>query len=581
MLGNQRPGDPADPNYFTTSGRNPTRNWRIRINQTQLVSQASTVLLQRHSKLWAPLLKPLKFSSNFTPSLFHQILNRIETHPKICFSFFNWAQKTLDFKPDIGDRCRIIRILLGSELSVLGNPILDSIVQDYPPAKIFPLLIQSRKAVDFQNISPVMNSVVECYCSKQMYLQSLEVYHMAKDYRIGLSVDSCNTLLNLLGDKNELKLAWCYYASIIRNGVSGNRFTWSSIARILHKDGKFERISKVFDVGIFTPEMFDLIIDGHSKRGDFEAAFDYLNRMCSKEIGPSFSTYSSILNGACKHQDGEIIENMLSLMVEKGHIAETPVCDYDSIVKELCDEGKTFAVDLFSERAYEAKIELQHGTYECMLMALLSEEARLEDAIKLYKIVREKNILLSESCYSEFVVILCKENPSREITNLLVDITKQGFFFQPKELSGYISKQCAEGRWREADEIFNAVLNKRFLLDSTCCGSIVKRHCSSGQIGKAIVVHNKLEELKGSLDIAAYNKFIAALFRDNRAEETIKVFDYMKACKIFDGESFSHMISGLCRVKELRKAMRFHDEMLELGLKPDRKTYKRLISGFG
>ncbi|KAG8385707.1 hypothetical protein BUALT_Bualt03G0073200 [Buddleja alternifolia] len=571
-----------EPKFFTTARTNTNPNWRIQITQNQLVSQASTILLQRHTKFWAPLLKPLKFSSNFTPIIFHQILNKIQTHPKICLNFFNWAQKTLDFKPDLKAQCEVTRILLGSEpeLSKFGKPILNSIVQDYPPAKVVPLLITSRKSADFINVYSILNSVIECYCSKDMYFQCLEVYQMARQYGFGLSVDTCNALLNLLCDKNELRFAWCYYASIVRTGISGDQFTWSVIARILRNDGKFERVSRILNMGIYTREMFDLMIDGYSKRGDFEAGFSYLNEMSSKGIEPSFSTYSSMLDGACRYQDRKVIEIVMSLMIEKGYIPEPVVSDYDLIIQKLCDLGKTFAVDLFFERASDEKIELQDSTYRCMFRALLSEEGRTKDAIKLYDILKEKNVLVNESCYNEFVIVLCRENPSKEVSKLIVDIVREGFCYETKELSEYICRQCAEGRWREAEELLNVILDQRCLLDPLCCGSFVKWFCSNKQIDRAIMLHNKLEGLKGFLDTTTYNVLLASLFRERRIDDTIKVFEYMKTCKVLNSESFTLMIRGLCHEKELRKAMRLHDEMLELGLKPDRRTYKRLISGF-
>jgi len=54
----------------------------------------------------------------------------------------------------------------------------------------------------------------------------------------------------------------------------------------------------------------------------------------------------------------------------------------------------------------------------------------------------------------------------------------------------------------------------------------------------------------------------------------------MKEINSVNSKSFTIMIQGLCRVKEMKKAMRSHDEMLRLGLKPDLVTYKRLILGF-
>ncbi|KAH6773798.1 hypothetical protein C2S52_003290 [Perilla frutescens var. hirtella] len=582
MFRNKQPQKPTESKNFKIGRENVTPDWRTQIKQTQLVSQASTVLLQRHPKFWASLLKPLKFSSNFTPSLFHQILNRIRTQPKICFDFFNWARKNLDFKPDLGAQCELTRILFGSELFKLGKPILSSIIQEYPSAKIAALFQPRRDAV-LQNMSPVLNYVIGCYCSKQMYFQSLEFYRMFRSNGVGLSVNASNKLLNLLGDKNELRLAWCFFASIVRDGVSvsGNHCTWDVIAKILYKDGKFERIGRILDVGVYTPEMFDFIIDGYSKRGNFVAAFDYLDEVWGKGIEPSFSTYSSILDGACRYHNREVIENILSYMVEKGHISKPPASDYDLIIKKLCDVGKTFAMELFFKRACDDDVELEHATYECMFRALLFEEGRVENAIELYNILQGKNISISKSCYNEFVIALCRENPSLKISNLLVDIIRRGGISPAKDLSNYISKQCAECRWREAEELLSLVLDQGWLLDPLCWGSFVRHYCSTRQIDRAIVLHNKLEELNGTLETATINILLAGLFREGRVEEAIRVFDYMKICKTVDSDSFALMIRGLCCGKEMRKAMKLHDEMLELGLKPDQRKYKRLISGFG
>nr|AYM00951.1 pentatricopeptide repeat protein [Salvia miltiorrhiza] len=578
---NKLPDNPNVSKFFRTTSESSSSNWRTQINQTQLVSQASTVVLQRHPKLWASLLKPLQISSNLTPVLFHQILNRIRTQPKLCFDFFNWARENLDFKPDIAARCELTRILFGSELSKLGKPILNSIVLDYPPAKIVSLF-QPRRNADFQNISPVLNHVIECYYSEQMYFQSLEFYLMVRKNGVRLSVDASNKLLKILVDKNELRLAWCFYASIIRDGISGNHSTWSLIAKIFYKDGKFERIGRMFDVGVYTREMFDLIIDGYSKRGDFGAAFDYLRESIGKGIEPSFRTYSSILDGACRYNNRQVIENVLSFMVEKGHISKPHASDYDLTIKKLCGVGKTFAMDLFFKRACDAKAELEHATYECMFMALLCEESRVEDAIELYNIMQGKQILLSKSCYNEFLITLCQQKPSLQISNLLVDIIRRGVvsISPAKELSNYVHKQCAERQWREAEELLDLILDQGWLLDPVCCGSFVRHYCSTRQIDRAILLHYKLEELKGTLATATYNILVAALFKTRRSEEAIRLFDYMKTCKTVDSESFVLMIRGLCHEKEMRIAMKLHDEMLELGLKPDQITYKRLITGF-
>ncbi|XP_073127294.1 pentatricopeptide repeat-containing protein At4g21170 isoform X1 [Henckelia pumila] len=565
---------------FSIAVTNPINNWRIQRKQTQLVSQASTILLQRHAKFWTPLLKTLNLSSNFTPYRFHQIFNRIETRPQICLQFFKWASNNIDFTPDLNSQCRLTRILFDSGFSKLGKSILDSLIQDHPPAKIVHLLILSRKGAGFHSVSLVLNSVTERYCSKQMYLQSLQIYQKAVEYGVGLTVVTCNSLLSLLVDKNELRIAWCFYASITRNGVSGDQFTWSLVARILCKEGKFERVSMILDMGIYTLVMFNLMIDCCSKRGDFEDAFDYLNKMCSERIKPSLNTYGSILDGACKVQDSEVIDSVLHLILEKGYLPEPRGSNYDLIIQKLSDLGATYAVDLFFKKVCDEEIEVQHSTYGCMLGALLSEKSRVQDAIKLYNIIQEKEILLTEICYNKFVAVLCQENPSQDISKLLKDIISGVFCSATIELSKYISKLCSVGRWREAEELWSLILDQGCLIDLSTCGSFVKHYCCNRRLDSAILLHDKLAGLKGVLEIATYNVFLAALLKEKRIEEAIKVFDYMKACKMLSSESFSLMIRGLCHENELRKAMKLHDEMLVLGYKPDRKKYKRLISGF-
>ena len=147
-------------------------------------------------------------------------------------------------------------------------------------------------------------------------------------------------------------------------------------------------------------------------------------------------------------------------------------------------------------------------------------------------------------------------------------------------LSGFISFLCGRGRWREAEDLLNLVLDKGLLPDLTCCSSLVGHYCSRRRIDSAMALHNKMEKLNGSLDVTTYNVLLGGFFAAGRVEEAVRVFDYMTRHTLMSSESFTIMIRGLCQVKELRKAMKIHDEMLKLGLKPPTATYKRLICGF-
>lgn len=195
---------------------------------------------------------------------------------------------------------------------------MDTLIQAYPPTRIVDSAIQECRGTASQ--SPVLGSVLECYCKKGFFLKALEVYRDAINYGCDIPIRSCNALLDALQLENEIRLAWCFHGNMLRNGVLPDTYTWSTIARILCKDGKFERIVRILDMGENSSVIYNLVIDCYCKRGNFRAAFDMLNEISIKKLNPGFSTYSSILDGACKYGDSKVVEMTMGSMVEKGFL---------------------------------------------------------------------------------------------------------------------------------------------------------------------------------------------------------------------------------------------------------------------
>ncbi|KAH0718088.1 hypothetical protein KY290_016056 [Solanum tuberosum] len=370
------------------------------------------------------------------------------------------------------------------------------------------------------------------------------------------------------------------FKGLFLEALQENVVTWSLIAQMLCKDGKFEQIVPILDKGICSPLIYNILIDCYSERGNFEAAFGYLNDMFSKCIDPTFNTFSSILDGACKYQNAEVIESVMSSMVKKGHIPKVVLPVYDSVIRKFSDMGKAYAAELFFGEAYEKRIKLQDNTYGSMLRAF-SKEGKAEDAIWMYNIILEKKIFISDKCYSAFMSVLCSENPSEEVSSLLKDLIGRGFVPPVSQVSKFIVSQCEKHKWKEAEELLNVIFQRGLQFESFCCCSLVRHYCFSRRIDSAISLHTELERLGVALDVETYGLLLDRLFKSRRREEALKIFDYMRTHDMLSSGSFSIMIRGLCQEQEFRKAMRLHDDMLKLGFKPDKKAYKRLISGFG
>ncbi|XP_041023500.1 pentatricopeptide repeat-containing protein At4g21170 [Juglans microcarpa x Juglans regia] len=559
---------------FSTS-TTASLTWRTQIKQDQLASQISSLLLQRRN--WVPLLQNLNLSSKLTSSLFLQIIQKTQTSPEISLNFFNWAKTNLGFQPDLPSHCQIIQLSLASGLVQPVKPLLGSLIQCHPVPVLLQCLLRVCRGRDSQ--SNLLSLVLECYSQKGLFMEGLEVLEKMRGRGCTPSVRACSALLDSLLRENETKLAWCCYGAVIRCGVSPDRSMWSLVAQILYKNGKFERIVRLLDVGLYTSVICNLVVDFYGKSGDFGAAFDILNQMCDRKIDPGFSTYSSVLDGACKYENAVVIENIMCIMVEKKLLPKILSSEYDLVVQKLCDLGKTYAAEMFFWRARDENSGLQDATYGCMLRAL-SKEGRLEEAIPIYRLISERGLTVNDSSYNAFVNVLCKENQSEEACELLRDVVRRGSTPCASELSRFIASQCNRGRWREAEELLNLTLEKGLLPDSLCCCLLMGHYCSSRRIDSAMALHDKMERWNNGLDAATYNVLLKALFSGKRIEAAVRVFDYMRRMNLASSASFTIMISGLCRAKELRKAMKIHDEMLNMGLKPDRAAYKRLIRGF-
>ncbi|KAI3718746.1 hypothetical protein L6452_19628 [Arctium lappa] len=564
-----------------------TQNWRTQIKHTHLISQISSILLQRHN--WPSLLQTLNLKSTLTPSLFLQILSTTKTQPQISLDFFKWAIKNTSFQPDLSVQCRMTHLLIGSGLGNPSKPILNSLLQNNPPAQIVQSLFKSgEKDAVFSTSKSliVFDCVLGWYCEKGLCFQALEVFNLTRDlikteYSDGnqlFSVGSYNTVLNALQENNEVKLGLCFYAVMIRHGVLIDRFTWRIVAKIFSKEGKVDAMLRIIDMGMDDPLMYDLLIECCSEMGMFKVALHMFDEMSKRKLNPGFNTCVSVLNGACRFKNDEVIKFAMDSMAEKGYIS-IPLTEHDSLVRKLCDMKKTYAAHTLFKKACDMQILLENETYGFMLRTL-SMEARVKNAIETYHIIERKEVQMNPIFYVDFVNVLCNEDPSKELYSLLIDMISRGFKPSPFALSKYITSQCKKRRWKEAEELADLALQESILLEASCCGSLVKHYCKSARIDLAINLHDQIEKKELTLDSRTYNALLSGLLGAPRIKEAERIFDYMRIKNLLTTESFVIMINGFCHENELKKAMKLHDEMLEMGLKPSAKMYKRLISNF-
>lgn len=456
-------------------------------------------------------------------------------------------------------------------------PILDSLIQEYPSRVIVDSVVETCKG---QNLVCVgLSEVVECYVEKGLYMEGLEVYRDVLGFGFVPGIRCCNGLLGVLERVEELELGLCLCGSLMRIGVEFDVATWGNVARMLNKAGRMEAVVRLLDSGFCSWAIYDLVIDYYSKCVKFEAAFARIDEMRGQKIEPGFIAYSSILDGACRFGDVEVIETVMGIMTEKKLLQGLGNSKYDRVIKRLSNSGRTHASEMLYKRARDEGVGLEAATLGCMLSAF-SKGGRMKEAVWIYGIISETGIFLDSSYFQAFVELLCQEIPSKEMNNILICMIKRGVHPHDEELANLITWHCKKGQLKETEDLVNAVIEEGFLPQLSCCRALVKHYCYSGEIDSGMSLHQKLEKRGVVLDVATYNQLLRGLFCYDRVEDASRVFDYMRRNAAVSIASFLVMISGLCGAKEKRKAMQLHDDMLKMGLKPNAKTYRSLISVF-
>ncbi|KAL9689001.1 hypothetical protein QQ045_033430 [Rhodiola kirilowii] len=553
-----------------------SQKWRTQAKQTQLVAQVSSILLERHN--WPPLLHTLNLSSTLTPPLFNQILVRTKSNPKLSLAFFDWVKSNLNLQPDIRAHCKLVTMLIQSDLHPQAKQILASLRDlESDSVRVAEFLMKACDRGDWVN--QVLSFVVRWYAVEGLSAAALSIFGAIRVSGCVPDVSACNALLAALVREDEVKSAWCVYGAMVRQGLLPDKMTWTTIGQILGKDRSLERLQRLLNLGVCNSVIFNLVINGLCEKGELSAAVKVFDEMSERKVQPGFSSYASVLDAACKFKNSDMVENVMNTMVKKRLLSDSLVLEYDEVIQKVADLGKSYAAEMLFERAWSEEIQLKDATYGCLLRAM-SKEVRVEEAIHLYNKAVGKGVKLNDNAYFAFANALCKGNPNEELIELLRCMIGEGIRPKAYELSSFIKLLCSKGRWRGAEELLDMIIDEKSLPELDCCSALMKHYCRTKRINAALGLHNRIEKLNGGLDLSSYNMLLDALFAAGRGDEAAKVFEYMRVRNLLSCDSFVVMIRWLCSGKELRKAMKYHDEMLKMGLKPDQKRYKQLISGF-
>eukprot|EP01018_Ginkgo_biloba_P021106 Gb_31784 [translate_table: standard] len=107
----------------------------------------------------------------------------------------------------------------------------------------------------------------------------------------------------------------------------------------------------------------------------------------------------------------------------------------------------------------------------------------------------------------------------------------------------------------------------------------IKAFAAAREMKKAVHMFDLMEKYNFNTDIDTFNLLLDALGRAKLAKEAQMVFERMRERFPPDVKTYTVLLSGWCKVKNLTQAGKLWNDMVDIGLKPDLITYNIMLEG--
>ncbi|CAH2072696.1 unnamed protein product [Thlaspi arvense] len=305
-------------------------------------------------------------------------------------------------------------------------------------------------------------------------------------------------------------------------------------------------------------------------------AENQLRIMLSNGVLPDNDIYSLMFQGYCKGNNLRKVEEVLGILVRKNVICS--VASYREYVRKMCSERQFLSAISLKE------FLLLRGSnpdgliiYNLLIFHLFRSKNRLE-VNKVLLDMQGRGLLPDETTFNFLVhgYSLCGDYSSS--LRYLSDMISEGMKPNNRSLRVVISSLCDNGDVKKAMDLWQVMESKGWIFGSSVVHTkIVESLISRGEIQKA--KDFLIRVTRNGMMAPNYDNLIKTLSDFGNLDIAVHLLNTMiKNRNVPDSSSYDSVISGFLRCNnQLDKAMDFHTEMVEFGLRPSINTWSDLV----
>ncbi|OAO93175.1 hypothetical protein AXX17_AT5G38120 [Arabidopsis thaliana] len=512
-----------------------------------------------------------------------RVLLRFQSDASRAITFFKWVKFDLGKRPNVGNYCLLLHILVSSKKFPLAMQFLCELIEltsKKEEVDVFRVLVS---ATDECNWDPVVfDMLVKGYLKLGLVEEGFRVFREVLDSGFSVSVVTCNHLLNGLLKLDLMEDCWQVYSVMCRVGIHPNTYTFNILTNVFCNDSNFREVDdfleKMEEEG-FEPDLvtYNTLVSSYCRRGRLKEAFYLYKIMYRRRVVPDLVTYTSLIKGLCK--DGRVREahQTFHRMVDRGI---KPDCmSYNTLIYAYCKEGmmqqskkllhemlgNSVVPDRFTCKVIvegfvregrllsavnfvvelrRLKVDIPFEVCDFLIVSLCQEGKPFAAKHLLDRIIEEEGHEAKPETYNNLIESLSRCDAIEEALVLKGKLKNQNQVLDAKTYRALIGCLCRIGRNREAESLMAEMFDSEVKPDSFICGALVYGYCKE-------------------LDF-------------DKAERLLSLF--AMEFRIFDPESYNSLVKAVCETGcGYKKALELQERMQRLGFVPNRLTCKYLI----
>lgn len=399
-------------------------------------------------------------------------------------------------------------------------------------------LLQRMKEEQCNLTEDIFLSICRGYGRVHRPLDSLRVFQRMKRFQCKTSPKSYVTILDILVEENQLKLALRFYKHMRVIGVSPTVASLNVLIKALCKNsGTIDSALQIFyempNRG-FIPDSYTYgtLINGLCKWGRIGDARKLFEEMETKGCSPSVITYTSMIHGLCQSENLNEAFGLFEQMMGKG--IEPNVFTFSSLMDGFCKSGCSSQAMEFLDMMVRKRLRPNMITYSTLIHGLC-KEGKVYEALETLDRMKLQGLKPDAGLYGKIIAGFCDKCKFQEAANSLDEMILEGI--SPNRLT-----------WSIHVRIHNAV---------------VQGLASHGEINRAYQLYLSMRARGISIDASTFSTLVRYFFRKGDIDKAAQVFEEMMGdgCAL-DEETWKAVVEGFVHWEKGKEAADLLPELI-------------------